>query len=326
MHSASAAFAVGGENVNKTSRTWGFALCVAMSLSTSFPVTPLSWILLRRNESSISTSRRWAAFHANSSTMAVAHVLLARAASTLTWTLMEHATSLLHWNGYGVLRAAKWSQKWSSLTSLTEALFGAVSFGRSSVGRVHSDCSWLFSQSIRDRALAWGKKGCWTRRAREITGDFQNHLQSIHTTLHHCCEINLLVEDLALEADGINPCQICVATQCALLLLCATFQAIRTFAVSYDSSMLLFRFLALQTAWNTPAWGMSCSQKHGSKLWKKVNIQWKWEHHWASFEDWRLARFSSRSTWAQAPPRCDSHRCTWGRKLLHSKWRRVREA
>ena len=114
------------------------------------------------------------------------------------------------------------------------------------------------------------KIGCWTRRAREITGDFQNHLQSIHPTLHHCCEINLLVEDLALEADGINPCQICVATQCALLLLCATFfQAIRTFSVSYHSSMLLFRFLALLIAWNTSAWGMSCSQKHRSKLWKK---------------------------------------------------------
>ena len=28
-----------------------------------------------------------------------------------------------------------------------------------------------------------------------------------HSTFHHRCEINLLVEDLALEADGINPCQ-----------------------------------------------------------------------------------------------------------------------
>ena len=31
-------------------------------------------------------------------------------------------------------------------------------------------------------------------------------------------------------------------------------------------------------------------------------------------------------TWAEAPPRCDSHRCTGGRNKLHSKWRRVREA
>ena len=79
--------------------------------------------------------------------------------------------------------------------------------------------------------------------------------------------------------------------QCALLLLCATFfQAIRTFSVSYHSSMLLFRFLALLIAWNTSAWGISCSQKHRSKLWKKDkkgkhSVKWEHQHH-SKLEDW----------------------------------------